>query len=202
MARTAIPPFTSGSSAVPAEPLLAQFRRYGRVLFDLGLVDSHSGNLSIRWGESLCITRTGARIGDLGPGDLVFLPLVGESPSVRRASRELIVHRAIYLSDPRIFAVAHAHPPSAVALSFETDWILPRDSEGKGFLRKVPVIAPDPPSASPQLAEAVVKALKETPIVVVRGHGAFSRGGSLEEAIFYLGSLENSARLLLIKNRI
>lgn len=179
------------------EPLLYRFYKAGRLLFDLNLVDSHSGNLSERKEDYLVITRRGARLGDLGPGDLVFVPLNTSSLSEKRASRELPVHRAIYSAFPETGAVAHAHTLRAVALSFQYSWIEPRDSEGGAYLKRIPVVEANPPSASPELARSVVAGMKSAQAVVVKGHGAFARGSTLEEAVFLLAALEGSARILL-----
>ena len=45
--------------------ILSQFQTVGRDLFTRGLVSSHSGNLSIRLGDRLIITRRGCRLGCL-----------------------------------------------------------------------------------------------------------------------------------------
>ena len=51
--------------------ILPQFQRVGHDLFSRGLVSSHSGNLSIRAGERLIITRQGSMLAHLSEQDLV-----------------------------------------------------------------------------------------------------------------------------------
>ena len=51
--------------------ILAQFQTVGRDLFTMGLVSSNSGNLSIRLGERMIITRRGSRLGCLEEHDLI-----------------------------------------------------------------------------------------------------------------------------------
>lgn len=176
--------------------LLLRFREAGRWLYELGLVDSHSGNLSERLGEALAITRTGASLRELAPGDLVLLPLKGGGLAERRASRELIVHRAVYRAFPEVRAIAHAHPPFAVLLSLARTTIVPLDSEGKSLLGEVPVLEAFPPSQSPEAAARVVEGLKGARVMVLKGHGAFARAQTLEEAVFLLSALEGSSRLI------
>ena len=51
--------------------ILSQFQMVGRELFSQGLVCSHSGNLSLRLGDNLIITRRGSRLGCLEENDLI-----------------------------------------------------------------------------------------------------------------------------------
>ena len=51
--------------------ILSQFQTVGEHLFTKGLVSSHSGNLSIRLGDRIIITRRSSRLGCLQEHDLV-----------------------------------------------------------------------------------------------------------------------------------
>jgi ribulose-5-phosphate 4-epimerase/fuculose-1-phosphate aldolase len=80
------------------------------VLFSLGLVREAEGNLSTFDGELLAITRTGARLAELSPSDVVA---GGLDEDLTGASSDLEFHRATYRSrGPG--AIAHAHPPGSV----------------------------------------------------------------------------------------
>lgn len=57
--------------AEEAAMFLSQFQTVGRDLFTQGLVSSLSGNLSIRLGDRLIITRRGCQVGDLAEQDLI-----------------------------------------------------------------------------------------------------------------------------------
>lgn len=89
---------------------LSAFRRAGRTLVSLGLVRGSEGNLSVWDGERLRITRTGSRLGDLGPDDVLEGTL--EAPPAG-ASSDLAIHVAMY-RERGPGAVAHAHPPGTV----------------------------------------------------------------------------------------
>ena len=89
----------------------------GRVLHELKLVSSHGGNLSIKDGEYLYITKTGRMAGFLTEEDIIKLPIHQETKQDKEASIELIVHRQIYKDNPSINAVVHAHPITATALA-------------------------------------------------------------------------------------
>ena len=120
------------------ERLAAEFARIGRILFQGGLNNSHSGNLSVRLGDKLVITRRGAMLGGLSPDDLVPGGLKRDDSGIALASTEVKVHRAIYLSTSAL-AVVHTHPRSATALSLNGDSIVPVDVEGRYYFKRVPV---------------------------------------------------------------
>lgn len=75
--------------------MLSEFQTVGRDLFTRGLVSSHSGDLSVRQGEHLFITRRGSMLGGLGEDDLVETGLSRNNRATPRASTELALHRAI-----------------------------------------------------------------------------------------------------------
>ena len=161
----------------------------GRDLYYLGLITSHAGNMSLRADDRIWITRTGSMLGHLGPDDLVETDLsLRESPHPR-ASMELPVHLAIYRAT-EAKAILHAHPPSAVALSLLAEAIVPADSEGRHILGTVPVIAAVEVVASLEVAERASSLLQANRAVLVRGHGSFAVGESLEDALRTTTTLE------------
>ncbi|ADO45666.1 class II aldolase/adducin family protein [Hydrogenobacter thermophilus TK-6] len=167
----------------------------GRLLFEEGLVDARAGNLSVRIGDKMLITRRGSFLGDLKDHDFILLDIKRESLLDERASSELVVHREVYLKTQKR-AVVHAHPVSAVKLSFEKDLIVPKDSEGKELLGSVRVLK-ELPSGSYQLAQAVAETLAGEKLVVVRGHGVFSADTDVFYAYSHISVLEHSCKILL-----
>lgn len=51
--------------------ILSQFQTVGRDLFARGLVSSHIGNLSIRMGDQIIITRRDSTLNSLEENDLI-----------------------------------------------------------------------------------------------------------------------------------
>ncbi|MEE4275657.1 MAG: class II aldolase/adducin family protein, partial [Thermoleophilia bacterium] len=76
--------------------LLEQFRRIGRDLFVAGLVSSHGGNMSVRQGDRILITRRGSMLAQLEERDVIDIGLEENDANVTLASTEIVVHRAIY----------------------------------------------------------------------------------------------------------
>ncbi|MDQ7039102.1 MAG: aldolase [Aquificota bacterium] len=177
--------------------IVEEFRLVGKSLFREGLVSGRAGNLSYAWKDRLIITRTGSFLGNLTDRDLVEVPLKKGSVLDERASVELPVHRRVILETGKR-AVVHAHPPCAVSLSLFEKTIDPVDSEGKVILGEVPVLDPEKPSASEELARAVAEALRDHKVVVIKGHGAFAADMSLMRAYSYISTLEHSCRIRIL----
>ena len=77
--------------------LLDQFQTIGRELSSRGLVTSHSGNLSVRFGERMVITRRGSMLGSLTEQDLVETGINKNDRNTPLASSDCL-SRAIYQS--------------------------------------------------------------------------------------------------------
>jgi len=177
--------------------ILSQFQTVGRDLFTKGLVSSHSGNLSIRLGERLIITRRTSRLGCLEEHDLIETGINKNDRNTPLASTELAVHRAIYRETPAL-AIVHAHPPHAVALSLTETEIAPIDTEGLSTVGQVPVLGWNMEVKPGGLADIIAQALGKHRIIVVHGHGSFAIGQILEEAHNCTAALEESCQVICL----
>jgi len=183
------------------ERIFRQFQEIGRDLYVADLVSSHGGNMSVRLGDRLVIKRRGAMLGRLKEGDLVETGLEKPDSGIALASTELVVHRAIYVATPAL-AVVHAHPRTAIALSLSREEIVPIDNEGSYLLHRVPVVTAEFASGSAELVEKLPRVLQEYKIVMLRGHGCFSIGQTLEEAFQWVSCLEESCQIILAAKAI
>ena len=179
--------------------LMRVFREIGEDIFRSGLTSSHGGNMSVRDGDRIVITRRGSMLGRLGDDDLVE---TGMEPcsSDERCSREIVVHRAIYAATDAQ-AIVHAHPLHTIARSFDADAIVPVDSEGLYVLGEVPVVSSASTIASAEAGEVLARALEMAPVAVLRTHGPFATGATLEEAFMHVSVLEASATVLDLLGR-
>ncbi|MCC7364671.1 MAG: class II aldolase/adducin family protein [Dehalococcoidia bacterium] len=179
---------------IPA-PVMNSFQEVGRDLYQLGLVTSHGGNLSIRDGSAMWITGTGTMLGRLKERHIarVFADGAHAGPT---PSSDTMLHTAVYALTGA-GAVVHAHPRHAIALSFETTTFTPEDFEGKLHLQDVPVIE----QGTAQL-ERVAGALQSRLVVLLRGHGAYARGATLWEALHWITALEESAQIAVIRRTL
>ncbi|HOB18907.1 MAG TPA: aldolase [Candidatus Methanoculleus thermohydrogenotrophicum] len=171
-----------------------EFERIGKRLFLEGLVGANFGNMSVRAKAGFYITRSGAYLDDREMP--VFVPGDGEAPP--EASSEYRVHRAVYRISPHL-AIVHAHPVHAVAASLDTDLIRPVDSEGRMLCPEIPVVGGEP--GTDEIAQNVSRALRGGHIVIVRGHGTFAAGATLDVAYIYTSIAEYACRVLFLSGR-
>jgi L-fuculose-phosphate aldolase len=183
------------------ELVLRQFQEIGRDLFVADLVSSHGGNISVRFGDRVIIKRRGAMLGRLKEVDLIETGLTKPDSGLMLASTELVVHRAIYMTTPAL-AVVHAHPRTAIALSLSRDEIVPIDNEASYLLHKVPVITAEFASGSSEMVEKLPAALQKYKIVMLRGHGCFAIGQTLDEAFQWVSCLEEACQIILAAKTI
>lgn len=169
----------------------------GRDLYASGAVSSHGGNLSVRLdADRLLITRTGSMIGHLTPADVIETTLHA-CGDVRdeHCSVELVVHRAIYEATGAR-AIVHAHAIHTVVRSLVDDLIVPVDSESKLRLIDVPVVSSEQTIGSAEAGAKLAEALRDRRVAVLRGHGPFAVGSTLEDAYQAISCLEASCQVL------
>ena len=177
------------------DPRLDLIRHY-RWLRQYGLNDSHSGNASVRSGEDYWITPTGACADTLEADALVRCPLSGPAP--QGASLDAPLHRAVYEKNPRVRAVLHSHGASSVAVTLAGEDFVPLDFEGQYYFPRIPVIEIPYSQYVALSPERVSDALRESPLVVVRGHGVYACAETLNLAYKWTCSFELSAKTFIL----
>ncbi len=170
--------------------------RHYKWLRQYDINDSHSGNASVRDGNAIWMTPTGCCADTLAPDQLIRCPL-GESPP-RGASLDAPLHLAVYQSNPDAGAVLHSHGAHTVALTLGGGEFTPIDFEGQLYFPIVPVISIPYQDYLMESPRRVAAALAEHCIAVVRGHGVYAWGSSINLAYKWTCSLELSARTAFI----
>lgn len=178
-----------------------EFRDIGRDIFLSGLISSHGGNMSVRVGDRMLITRRGSMLGRLTERDIIETSLEHEDSEIALASTEIVVHRAIYAATNGL-AIVHTHSPNSILRSMIEDEIVPIDSEGSYLLHKVPVYSLPQTAGSSEVADTVSAALKEYKCVLLRGHGPFAIGTVLEEAFQWISCLEMACTILNLRDSV
>jgi L-fuculose-phosphate aldolase len=177
--------------------LLNQFQSIGHLLFSRGLVSSQTGNLSVRMGDRIIITRRGCNLGALQEKDLIETGIVRNDRSTPRATSEISIHRAIY-HQTQAKAIVHAHSAHVTALSIIQRVIDSEHLEDCCELGPVPVIGWDPEVEKALMPELIAENLKDNRIIAVHGHGSFAVGQLLEEAYNCTTGLEEAAEILCL----
>ena len=174
---------------------------YGKMLAKHGYVEANLGNISKKIDdEHILISGKGIPLDQLGiltvhkiKNDINNIP--------KEASSESIVHLSIYALT-KTEAIIHTHPLYAVVLSLTLgrykSTLYPEDEEGVYYLKDIPSVIGA--SGSSELAYNVSQALKERKCVLVRGHGLFAIGDSLEEAYNITLMVEHSCKIKYLKD--
>lgn len=175
---------------------VADIATYSQKVVEAGLLHMQGGNLSVRLGDELVITRTRTLKLVLGPDDVVTAPVDDDAP-VEGASSTLAMHRAIYRrTDAQ--AIMHAHPYHATLLSFFVDVIEPVEENGLLYLgRRIRCVAAPGYVRWNEVAEEMALALTESPAAMLKWHGSFTIGDSMALAFHNTQAIESTARFIL-----
>lgn len=200
-----------------------RFKTVGAALMRANLNNTHSGNLSCcdpRDSARFWITASGSTCGNLSPEDLVSVRFsdMCYAGSVRPSS-EANTHRRV-LELPGVDACVHCHAITSTLIGFESarhpiflspldspgpspleHQFQPVDAWGAGLLGAVPVGAFHNTVGSSEMEQRVPAYLRQAPVAIVKGHGPFARGQSLEQCLHHLNVLEHSATVALALQR-
>jgi L-fuculose-phosphate aldolase len=147
-----------------------------------GLVIGSAGNVSVREGECVAITPTGAQFDQIEPEHVSVLDLEGRQVAGELApTSELELHLGVY----RRYgsgAVIHTHPPIGTALACVLEE-LPVIHYGMLVLGGPVRVAPYATFGSSKLAQVTLDALRERAAALMANHGAIVHGGDLDAAM-------------------
>jgi 3,4-dihydroxyphthalate decarboxylase len=203
---------TAGSIDPELDRLRNQIADACRVLASRGLADGILGHISLRIDDSTLLMRCrGPRERGLAftvPDDIRLVDLDG-APAAPGAlaggyavPSELPLHTEVLRARPEIRAVVHAHPPAVVAADLAGLAVRPIvgafDIPGMRLAAGgVPVYPRGVLIRNRGLAQEMVRALGDRPVVVLRAHGLTSAAGSVEQAVLQAISVDNLSRLAL-----
>ena len=172
-----------------------QLVRYSRLAHERGLTAAFGGNLSIRQGNLIFIKATGAVMDDMTAEQVAVIDMDGRQIAAVRPSSEYRLHLAVYRRRPDVRAIAHLHPPHAIAATALIEWELPiMTPEAEIYLKRIP-IAPFRPAGTQELADVVADAILQSDAVLMERHGIVTVGRTLREAFYKAELVEESAKL-------
>ncbi|MGO4832627.1 class II aldolase/adducin family protein [Rhizobiaceae sp. 2RAB30] len=147
-----------------------------------GLIFLAAGNVSARSGDGMIISPAGASASSITPEAFVECDFAGQASDSKKPSSEWAMHSAIYKAFPQAHAVVHTHSNYCVAVAATGD-SLPAfhymvAAFGGNDVRCTPYVQ----WATPDLADAAVKALEGRTACLLGNHGMISHGKSLQAA--------------------
>jgi len=163
-----------------------------RRLAKTGLVRGTAGNVSVRVGEHVVITPTGAPLETLDAAEVTVIDLEGRVVAGDLApTSELDLHLAVY-ARYGAGAVVHTHAPVSTALSCVLEE-LPCVHYEMLLLGGPVRVAPYETFATPELAAAAVEALEGRTAALLANHGTIAFGADLDAAVHATELLEWSS---------
>jgi methylthioribulose-1-phosphate dehydratase len=176
----------------------------GRRLDARGWAMGGAGNYSVRLEDgTFAVTVSGRHKGHLQPDDIMRVDGEGRSMDGRRPSAETLAHVAIYRARPLANAVLHTHSVPAVVLGR----LRPADQTlslaGYEMLKALPGFDTHEDTATISVlendqdmhrlsrkAEQLLQADPRAPAFLIREHGLYAWGGTMQEAIGAAEGLE------------
>ncbi len=177
--------------------------RHGASLFRRGLTFGSSGNISVAHPDGgWLMTPTNSSLGDLDPARLARLDGQGRHSGGDKPTKEDFLHQVMYAQRAGTQAVVHLHSTHAVAVSclegIDTgDCIPPITAYYVMRVGRLPLVPYYPPGDR-TLAEAVKKLAGRHHAVLLANHGPVVAGSSLDNAVYAIEELEETARLFLL----
>ncbi|WP_244936201.1 class II aldolase/adducin family protein [Methylobacterium currus] len=169
-----------------------------RALDAQGLNHGSSGNVSIRHGDGLLVTPTGARAATLAPAGLVDLALDGTVRGDGIPSSEWRFHTELMRARSEIGAVIHTHADACVALSCLRRPIPAFHYMVASFGGMSVPCARYAPFGSDALAEAAVAAMAGHRACLLANHGMIAVGRDIAQALDLAVKLETLARQYIL----
>jgi methylthioribulose-1-phosphate dehydratase len=196
---------------MPLAELAASLAEAGQRMDARNWVPGSAGNLSARLdADTVAITRSGVHKGRLKPSDIIEVGLDGHALEQGiKPSAETLLHCQLYRLFPPVGAVLHGHSVAATVLSMagEITFTGYEILKAFGFTTheldvSLPVFENDQDIA--RLAASIEADLVADPPIgyVIRGHGVYAWGTSVEHAFWRLEALEFLLTCELERRRI
>lgn len=159
-----------------------ELERVYRQLDNVGLIFLAAGNISVRHGDGMLISPTGASAESIAQDCFVPTRFDGSYDAKGRPSSEWFMHGAIYETYPQAQAVVHTHSDHCVAVAATREALPPFHYMVASFGGKDVRCAPYLNYGSRELGRAAVDALEGRTACLLGNHGMICYGRSLAQA--------------------
>ena len=179
--------------------MIEELITFSRLLYDRKLIHATGGNTSVRKGEFVWISQTGAVLGELSEEQVVKVDLQGNVLSGSAPSKEMGMHLAMFRARKEVNAVIHAHPTFSIAHSTtisgeNLDAVPPYTAAFYVRAGKVPVV-PYHPSGAHSLHEAVEALAATYHALLLRQHGLLVSGKNMSDTLGIIEEIEQCCQV-------
>lgn len=172
--------------------------KYGRIIDKKGFSPGVSGNISVKFKDTIIITASGVSNGSLNLTDLTVINFDGTViEGNKKASSEKMLHVAFYKKRPDINAVIHVHPVFLSSFASARQGLEePVMAENVYYFGKIP-LAPYALPSSTKLVEKTEKYFEKYNAVLMANHGFIVGDTGLKQAYLKLELAESYAQVVL-----
>lgn len=179
--------------------MIEELITFSRLLYDRKLIHATGGNTSVRQGEVVWISQTGAVLGELNEEQVVKVDLQGNVLSGSAPSKEMGMHLAMFRARKDVNAVIHAHPTFSLAHSTtisgeNLDAVPPYSAAFYVRAGKVPLV-PYHASGAHSLHEAVEALAGTYHALLLRQHGLLVAGRNMSDTLGIVEEIEQCCQV-------
>lgn len=171
----------------------------GRAMMANELAWGTSGNISARVdADMMLVSASGTALGAMQAGDFVRVRVSdGSYEGARRPSKEVPMHRGIYLARDDARVVLHSSPHYTTLLACSEEPI-PSELfiETMYYLERIAWVDYAHPGST-ELGASVQHAAASAEVIMMRNHGVILFDHSFEEALLRLRTLEMTCRMIV-----
>jgi L-fuculose-phosphate aldolase len=169
----------------------------GVKLVETGLVIGTWGNISVRVGDKMVITPSGADYSTLTPEDLPVVDIATGKWEGPKPSSEQGLHLAVYRERSDINAVIHVHSPHASTLAAARHELPPILDDIAQLIGPSVRVADYALPSTKKIVRETMKALKGRMAAIMANHGAICLGRTLDEALLCCQVLEKGCKAFI-----
>lgn len=172
-------------------------RDMGVRLVQTGLVIGTWGNVSVRVGDQVVITPSGANYDLLTEADMPVIDLATGAYEGAKPSSEKGLHLAVYRQRKEINAVIHVHSPHASTLAAARKELPPVLDDVAQLIGPSVRVAEYALPSTDKIVRKTMRALRGRMAALMANHGAICLGRDLEEAYLCCQVLEKGCKAFI-----
>lgn len=172
-------------------------RAMGVRLVDAGLVIGTWGNVSVRAGDRVVITPSGADYRALRADEVPIVDLATGTWEGPKPSSERELHLGVYRERKDVTAIVHVHSQNASTVAAARREVPPILDDMAQLIGPTVRVAPYALPSTKKIVRVTVKALRGRMAALMANHGAICLGRDLEEAFVCCQVLEKACRAFI-----
>ena len=175
--------------------------RWGKELYDQGLVKGSGGNLSIRLEDgTVLMTPTGWFLGHMTEECLSRIDMDGNLLEGEKPTKEVPLHLDVYRERPDVRAVCHTHSvyATAFASAAEPDTLMPIYTPSVAAKVGPVLVTAYAMPGSEALGENVRRGIRRSNGTLLSNHGVVAVGSTMTDAVSVANEIENNAMIHFI----